>query len=633
MRINHNIAALNTYRQLNSASTAQGKSMEKLSSGLRINKAGDDAAGLAISEKMRAQVRGLDQASKNAQDGISMIQTAEGALNETHDILQRMRELATQAANDTNTTDDRGEIQKEINQLTSEINRIGNTTEFNTKKLLNGEVNKTAATTANVASNAEVGNSFEIISSAKKGYAEGADLTGQDLSVHGDIGVKYTANSANATHAANDSGTNVTADDNELTITLNGTTETIALNIANYGADGDDSADTFAADIQSKIQALGGDFANVTVAFNTEHKLEFTTGDSTDTFSIDGGDAVQHLGTLEKTEGQAANNKLTVNANGVNAELTLATADYDMTNSVDRDALLADLNSQLDTAFGAGNVVAKFDNDFQLKFESQSTGSTSTVSVSGGSASQELGLDGATSVAGKNVNNEFKINVDGEGEKTITVENGSYTGAELAAKLQTKINDATTAAEDISVSFEDGKFKFTSGTEGSGGSVNVTAGTLATEIGVSGASDSGLDAENQELSFQIGANTGQFMSVDMSDMRANALGITSNIASDSRTVTDSQGKEHTVQFKNTKEVTDGTSSTGDEFALDVTSAESATASITVLDNAIKTVSQERSKLGSYQNRLEHTINNLGTSSENLTAAESRIRDVDYALAA
>ena len=140
MRINHNIAALNTHRQLGACNNAQSKSMEKLSSGLRINKAGDDAAGLAISEKMRAQIRGLDQASVNAQDGISMIQTAEGALNETHDILQRMRELATQSSNDTNVDDDRKEIQKEVNQLTSEINRIGNTTEFNTQKLLNGNL-------------------------------------------------------------------------------------------------------------------------------------------------------------------------------------------------------------------------------------------------------------------------------------------------------------------------------------------------------------------------------------------------------------------------------------------------------------------------------------------------------------
>ena len=138
MIINHNISALNNYRQMGINNAANAKSMEKLSSGLRINKAGDDAAGLAISEKMRAQVRGLDQASRNSQDGISMIQTAEGALQESHNILQRMRELATQAANDTNVDVDRNEIQKEMNQLTSEINRIGNTTEFNTQKILNG---------------------------------------------------------------------------------------------------------------------------------------------------------------------------------------------------------------------------------------------------------------------------------------------------------------------------------------------------------------------------------------------------------------------------------------------------------------------------------------------------------------
>ncbi|SHJ53044.1 flagellin N-terminal helical domain-containing protein [Desulfofundulus thermosubterraneus] len=140
MIINHNIAALNTYRQLSANNVLANKSLEKLSSGLRIVRAGDDAAGLAISEKMRGQIRGLNQASRNAQDTISLIQTAEGALNETHSILQRMRELAVQAANDTNTDADRQAIQDEINQLANEIDRIANTTEFNTKKLLNGEV-------------------------------------------------------------------------------------------------------------------------------------------------------------------------------------------------------------------------------------------------------------------------------------------------------------------------------------------------------------------------------------------------------------------------------------------------------------------------------------------------------------
>ncbi|CVK19892.1 MULTISPECIES: flagellin [Sporomusa] len=138
MIINHNIAALNTYNRLSANNGATSKSLEKLSSGLRINRAGDDAAGLAISEKMRGQIRGLDQAGRNAQDSISMIQTAEGALTETHNILQRMRELAVQAGNDTNTSVDRGEIQKEINELTNEIDRIANTTEFNTQKLIDG---------------------------------------------------------------------------------------------------------------------------------------------------------------------------------------------------------------------------------------------------------------------------------------------------------------------------------------------------------------------------------------------------------------------------------------------------------------------------------------------------------------
>ncbi len=151
MRINHNIAALNTYRQLNSNTNATSKSLEKLSSGLKINKAGDDAAGLAISEKMRGQIRGLDQASANAEDGISLINTAEGALNETHSILQRMRELAVQSSNDTNNDTDRAEIQKEVTELGKEVDRIAKQTEFNTKTLMTGglgsEVTQTAAAT------------------------------------------------------------------------------------------------------------------------------------------------------------------------------------------------------------------------------------------------------------------------------------------------------------------------------------------------------------------------------------------------------------------------------------------------------------------------------------------------------
>ncbi|WP_062108977.1 flagellin N-terminal helical domain-containing protein [Bacillus niameyensis] len=139
MRINHNIQALNAYRNLSQTMASTSKSLEKLSSGLRINRAADDAAGLAISEKMRSQIRGLDMAERNALDAVSLIQTAEGALNETHSILQRMRELSVQAANGTMDTSDRNAVQLEVDQLVEEIDRIAGKTDFNGKKLLDGK--------------------------------------------------------------------------------------------------------------------------------------------------------------------------------------------------------------------------------------------------------------------------------------------------------------------------------------------------------------------------------------------------------------------------------------------------------------------------------------------------------------
>lgn len=139
MIVQHNMAAANTNRQLSITNGHVAKSTEKLSSGYRINRAGDDAAGLSISEKMRGQIRGLEQASANAQDGISLIQTAEGALSETHSILQRMRELTVQASTDTNVSTDRAAIKQELKALTCEITRIGTQTEFNTITLLSGK--------------------------------------------------------------------------------------------------------------------------------------------------------------------------------------------------------------------------------------------------------------------------------------------------------------------------------------------------------------------------------------------------------------------------------------------------------------------------------------------------------------
>jgi flagellin len=136
--INHNISALNAFRSLNNTDKSLSKNLERLSSGLRVNRASDDAAGLAVSEKMRGQINGLDQAVRNAEDGISMIQTAEGVMDTMHSIVHRMRNLAVQSANDNYTTYDRQRLQKEVDELIDEVDRIGNYTEFNTKKLLDG---------------------------------------------------------------------------------------------------------------------------------------------------------------------------------------------------------------------------------------------------------------------------------------------------------------------------------------------------------------------------------------------------------------------------------------------------------------------------------------------------------------
>jgi len=178
MRINNNLMAMNTHRQLGIANAAGSKSMEKLSSGFRINRAGDDAAGLAISEKMRAQIRGLNMASRNAQDGISLIQTAEGALSETHAILQRMKELATQSSNGTLDDDvDRAAIQDEINMLTEEIDRISTTASFNGIKLLDGSIGAGTSTATGYDQTLNIATTAKAVVTAIKGVGVADGMT------------------------------------------------------------------------------------------------------------------------------------------------------------------------------------------------------------------------------------------------------------------------------------------------------------------------------------------------------------------------------------------------------------------------------------------------------------------------
>ena len=241
MIINHNMMSMNAQRSLGVNSSGLGKSIEKLSTGQRVNRAADDAAGLTISEKMRTQVRGLTQASRNAQDGISAVQTAEGALDEVHSMLQRMRELTVQAGNDTNKLEDRKAIQAEIKQLSNEIEDISTKTEFNKQKLLDGSfTEKSLQVGANEGQT--LGISIESMSAEKLGLGEikAADQAGQKA--------KFVAGAAfsdlDGAH--------------EFKVSLNGVTKTISMS----GAEGEKTAE----DAAKKIQAAFGDELKVSNA-------------------------------------------------------------------------------------------------------------------------------------------------------------------------------------------------------------------------------------------------------------------------------------------------------------------------------------------------------------------------------
>lgn len=535
MIINHNMNAMNAHRLMTGNTSNAGKSMEKLSSGLRINRAGDDAAGLAISEKMRAQVRGLDQASRNSQDGISMIQTAEGALNETHSILQRMRELATQAGNDTNVSVDRGEIQKEMNQLSSEINRIGNTTEFNTKALLKGDgtqnLQKTGAVSADAVLaggttvNTQASQLITIAAAATAGSTLKVTLNGQE------INLSFAANA-------------VTANDGKLVDTKT-TGNSAEIYIDSTSANATSDATSIAAAL------------NTVIGQNSALKGGFTaSADATGHITIAATATGQFAGSAGNIAAATASSTTFVAAAGVASVGTTTYTPASATVTLTATAAATDL-------IGKGMMVGDHEIEFYDASKGAYTGSNVGVDIS-----------------------------------------GTTDGTSVAAKIVTQLG---TKFDDITITNTNNVLTFTSKAQGAAGN-----GVKVTDGGVQKAF---------EATLQVGANKGQGFKIDINDMRAEALSVTGVAGKDA-----TEG----AKFTTSNTVTNGTDSTTREAALDVSSYENATAAVKVINNAIEKVSAERSKLGAFQNRLEHTIANLGTSSENLTAAESRVRDVDMA---
>ncbi|MGO5010389.1 flagellin N-terminal helical domain-containing protein [Niallia sp. Sow4_A1] len=519
MRINHNIAALNTYRQLNSASGAQSKSMEKLSSGLRINKAGDDAAGLAISEKMRGQIRGLDMAAKNAQDGVSMLQTAEGALNETHSILQRMRELSVQSSNDTNTDADRESINTEINQLKEEIDRIGNTTEFNTKKLIDGSIGeKKIAGTDNAA----------VVSEA---------LGKQTKATTGALAVAFNGGTAKIANIDADVSSSIKVDGADINFTIKQADIQGATNIDDFAKL---SQDTINAAIDKYNSDFGTDVAHITVAKDATAptKLVFTSGS-------EGGDSTIDITADAET--------------GKNQYWEIA-------------GIAPATGSPTTSVTGSEGI---FDAAGAAKLGAVDAADTSKVTIDGVELEVTwASVGGASATAG-----------------TTTLESLSD---EFAKDINDTIDDynATVPSDkqikNVTVGVKDGSFVVTSGSDKATSSIKFDDSEAAQLLGVAKQNSA---TQGGGVDFQIGANQTQKMKVTIEDMRTDALGIKD---------------------------------------IDLSNKAGAEEAITKINDAIEKVSTQRSNLGAFQNRLEHTINNLGTSSENLTAAESRVRDVDMA---
>ena len=291
MRINTNVNAINAQRQLNSVGVSMSKSIERLSSGLRINRAGDDAAGLSISEKLRGQVKGFNQAVRNAQDGISMIQTAEGGLNETHSILQRMRELAVQGANDTLTDTDRGAIAAELNSLKNEVDRIANTTEFNTKKLLNGGMSTALDGTSELQNGEVLGTANVVVSQVSvAGAAAGTTFT---MTAAGTTGVTLSASIGGAMVSQSITLSAMTATASSTQV-LDFNTLGVKLTLNGFDAANGTVAnlvtDLTAATNESIITAAGSSSASFQVGANANQTVSVAI-DSSVTNAVNGGSA------------------------------------------------------------------------------------------------------------------------------------------------------------------------------------------------------------------------------------------------------------------------------------------------------------------------------------------------------
>ncbi|HSV30817.1 MAG TPA: flagellin [Atribacteraceae bacterium] len=639
LRINQNMMALNAHRNLVSTNKALSRSLERLSSGLRINRAADDAAGLAISEKMRAQVQGLGQAMRNAEDGISLIQTAEGALNEVHSILQRMRVLSVQAANDTLTSSDRVEIQKEINQLRVEIDRIGNTTEFNTKQLLDGTT-AALASTDRLSTVVFMRDGMRVIDQFGQKAVGGGNYRIDIQATPGAAQVMMT-DIMRVMHAENvrnvpGTGANVSmvqrfnvvgaagAAISEINIELTAATATTTATTVTWSAAGTitvqlarDAAGAVTATTQDVYNALAATAANVSVqsptgagpvdmAFN--EVFNFRLGDGTvvaqeglttvanqiGSFVGDVANFSSELRNIDRFWDASGNFLLQnpqtitlIQGNGREASITLFSSDT-VQSVIDKLNVAIGVGLEQNQDIGTARVTNYV--SYVSPHQTAAITDQGFMSVPGNFVIQTAvtGNDGELNFLGdedlikalslttvqQSRENTFSIDVfDAHDPTRIVASNVEISGNRLIGLVHSSVDVEFASNSGLSVAWSaaSSSWVFT------GGTANQT--TTFVHL-----------ADNTQV-FQIGANPLQDVGAAIGDMRARSLGV------------------HNVL---------------------VTTRDLANRAISQVDQAVARVSGERSKLGALQNRLEHTISNLGVSSENLAAAEARIRDVDMA---
>ena len=577
MIVQHNITAMNANRMLGLTTGSLSKSTEKLSSGYRINRAADDAAGLTISEKMRKQIRGLDQASTNAEDGVSAVQTAEGALTEVHSMLQRMNELATQAANGTNSTSDRQAIQDEISQLTTEIDRVSETTKFNEIYLLKGD---------------------------KSGSTQTNTLAAHDAGLDGTLG------------ASVDGKTTFTADKVEVggKVTIAGTEYNIVdssktsdyTSIKEYTvAEGDKLVqdgktytyvDTTGTTSAGKTPKAAGWFA------------EDNTTDTADNITLKEGSTL-----TKKADGK------TTTLVGGGIPLATATGTNPTTWAVGDTIEHDGKTYTVSTAGAAGAGKWKDAEGNESAIATLSAGDKYTVKATGKSG--QIDNTGISTVD----NIQEKIKSLNDGDEVTLKKSASDTGKKYTIGVSTKENGSAYTADDIAALVKggmyvnDGTSTYYAVPKSSGKANDITIqdayAKMAEELKKASSigADKGAEVKNNgDGTFEITQGT-----VDVTE----GLSFSLHVGADA----DMTNK---INVNIDSMSAAGLGIKGLDVADDNGSA--ATYAVDAIADAISKVSSQRSALGAVQNRLEHTIDNLDNVVENTTSAESRIRDTDMA---